>query len=159
MADAIRYSLFLGVIVAWLCALIGCASGPPKAVRSALALSAEAILQVDAGARRRLAELEQKHCPGPMDACPPEALAPAPVVEKMEVARSALLSAEAAADAWENGSADKSTFFALVPCLANALASMVDAVKAAGWSPPKLAAEAVGALSSLAGSGQCEAGP
>lgn len=74
-------------------------------------------------------------------------------------ARSALLSLEAAVDAWSAGSAPGSRFAQVAACAGVALAEMVRAVSAAGVELPPILETGVNALSGFAGAACAEGSP
>lgn len=140
-----------------LCVLASC-GGAPSAFRSTLAATSAAVREADAQAApaygREADECldssstraEYDECMGPMNA----------VATSLVVTKSALFTAQAALDSWDDQEEEGAAWYAFVPCLAASLRFLVDTLESAGLALPE--AIAVGLDFALSFGGQCGGG-
>jgi hypothetical protein len=130
----------------------GC-GGPPAAVQTSLTTTARAVVAIDdelapaygaAADDCRTASISWDA----YDAC----------LADWETARTALgvthrslLSAQAAHDAWADGSEDGTKFASVVPCLARAVGQALAALELVGIEPPDIISEALALVSAFGG--------
>lgn len=155
---AIRWSA-IAVAAIWLLSLVvavaiqGCGASAMDASRAGLGLSARALAAFDAGAESAYRAHHARVLAGAdgMDAYTRGMREWDAVVDAARVAKSSMLAAEAALDAYDEGRAEEASWFAAAACLGLALDRLVAASEAAGAEIPRVLRDAVDALGGMGG--------
>lgn len=115
----------------------GC-GGPPDAVQATLSTTSRALNQVDAEVAREYSDVGRRclAASSSMETYRECVAAFDDIEQALRTTHASLLTAQAAADAWEDGSADDGPWHAAVPCLAEALSWLTQTLAAAGMDVP-----------------------
>lgn len=155
---AFRWSA-VAVAAIWLVSLVlavalqGCGASAMDTARSGLGLSARALAAFDSGAEHAYRDHHARTLreSTTMDEYTRGMRDWDAVVDAASVAKSSMLAAESALDAYEEGRGDDSSWFAAAACLGLALERLAAAAEVAGATMPRSLREALDALHGLGG--------